>query len=96
MGGGQGGLEGAWSGREEGRLANKILHKATKKEKQQMGHRYKENGKEEVGKEGRNKKKRLVMSMSSVTSFVDSHRVAMTTVKIPLGEQNKTPELHTF
>lgn len=46
-----------------------------------MGHRYKENGKEEEGKEGRNKKKRLVMSMSSVTSFVDSHWVSMTTVK---------------
>lgn len=89
---GGGGLEGVWGGR----LANRSCTKLRKKEKQQMGHRYKENGKEEVGKEGRNKKKRLVMSMSSVTSFVDSHRVAMTTVKIPLGEQNKTPELHMF
>lgn len=47
----------------------------------QMGHRYKENGREEEGTGGRNKKKRLVMSMLSVTSFVDSHRVSMTTVK---------------
>lgn len=53
------------------------LHKLLK----QMGHRYKENGKEEEGTRGRNKKKRLVMSMLSVTSFVDSHRVSMTTVK---------------
>lgn len=47
-----------------------------------MGHRYKENGRKEEGTGGRNKKKkRLVMSMLSVTSFVDSHRVSMTTVK---------------
>lgn len=49
---------------------NDILHRLVK----QMGHRYKENGKEEEGTGGRNKKKRLVMSMLSVTSFVDSHR----------------------
>lgn len=36
--------------------------------------------KKEQGAEIR-KKKRLVMSMLSVTSFVDSHRVSMTTVK---------------
>lgn len=54
-----------------------ILHKVLK----QIGHRNKENGKEEDGTGGRNKKKRLVMSMLSVTSFVDSHRVSMTTVK---------------
>lgn len=40
-----------------------------------------ENGKEEEGTGGRNKKKRLVMTVLSVTSFVDSHRVSMTTVK---------------
>lgn len=35
--------------------------------------------------EGRNQKKKiLVMSMSSVTSFVDLHWVSMTTVKSPL------------
>lgn len=95
---GGGGGVGGGVGWEGGREASKQdpTQSYEKKEKQQMGHRYKENGKEEVGKEGRNKKKRLVMSMSSVTSFVDSHRVAMTTVKIPLGEQNKTPELHIF
>lgn len=55
--------------------------KNKKRTKQQMGHRYKENGKiaSRREKEGRNKKKRLVMSMSSVTSFVDSPRVSMTT-----------------
>lgn len=45
----------------------------------------KRNGREEEGTGGRNKKKRLVMSVLSVTSFVDSHRVSMTTVKNPLG-----------
>lgn len=55
--------------------------KKKQRTKQQMGHRYKENGKiaSRREKEGRNKKKRLVMSMSSVTSFVDSPRVSMTT-----------------
>lgn len=62
--------------RGEGGGSKTISYKLLK----QMGNRYKENGKEEEGKEGRNKKKRLVMSMSSVTSFVDSHRVSMTTV----------------
>ncbi len=61
----------------EKKLQNNILHKLLK----QMGHRYRENGEEEEGTGGRNKKKRLVMSVLSVTSFVDSHRVSMTTVK---------------
>lgn len=61
-------------GEREEKQQNDILLK-------QMGHRYKENGKEEEGTGGRNKKKRLVMSMLSVTSFVDSHQVSMTTVK---------------
>lgn len=75
---------------EGGKLQNNILHKLLK----QMGHRYRENGKEGEGTGGRNKKKRLVMSVLSVTSFVDSHRVSMTTVKIPLGERYKTLKLH--
>lgn len=70
---------GGWGGgrEREKKQQNDILHKLLK----QMGHRYKENGREEEGTGGRNKKKRLVMSMLSVTSFVDSHRVSMTTVK---------------
>lgn len=44
----------------------------------------------------RKKKKRLVMSMLSVTSFVDSHCVAMTTVKSLLEEQFKALKLHLF
>ncbi len=75
---------------EGGKLQNNILHKLLK----QMGHRYRENGEEGEGTGGRNKKKRLVMSVLSVTSFVDSHRVSMTTVKIPLGERYKTLKLH--
>lgn len=47
---------------------------------------------------GQNTKKeeRLVMSMLSVTSFVDSHCVAMTTVKSLLEEQFKALKLHLF
>lgn len=71
---GEGGAERGGKGEKQ---QNDILHKLLK----QMGHRYKENGKEEEGTGGRNKKKRLVMSMLSVTSFVDSHHVSMTTVK---------------
>lgn len=51
------------------------------------------------GRRGRGaeiRKKRLVMSMLSVTSFVDSHRVSMTTVKSLSGERYKTLELHLF
>lgn len=46
-----------------------------------MGHGYIENG--EVEGEGKEAdiRKRLVMSMSSVTSFVESHWVSMKTVK---------------
>lgn len=68
------GEKGEEGGRKGEKQQNDILLK-------QMGHRYKENGKEEEGTGGRNKKKRLVMSMLSVTSFVDSHQVSMTTVK---------------
>lgn len=73
--------EGGGRGEEEGggerEKKQHILHELVK----QMGHRYKENGIEGDGTGDRNKKKRLVMSMLSVTSFVDSHRLSMTTVK---------------
>lgn len=69
--------EGKGGGEREKKQQNNILHKLLK----QMDHIYKENGKEEEGTGGRNKKKRLVMSMLSVTSFVDSQWVSMTTVK---------------
>lgn len=78
---------------EKGEKKGKKQHILLKLLKQ-MDHRYKGIDTEEDGAEGRNKKKRLVMSMLSVTSFVDSHQVSMTTVKSLLREQYKTSKLH--
>lgn len=83
--------KGGETDREGGKKKNlhRLQKKNTQKNQKQMGHGYKENGKvaSRRKKEGRNKRKRLVMSMSSVASFVDSPRVSMTTSsKIPPGE----------
>lgn len=69
-------VRGERKGRKE-QQRNNILHELVKG----MGHRYNENGKEEEGDRGRNQKKRLVMSVLSATSFVDSHQVSITTVE---------------